>query len=93
MTCFPSFASLDEARPGAGERFTLRLDAVLENLRNFPHLAPVFEPPMRRLVVGNTGYGLFYTVEARGIIIHGLVHLSQHPESIRAKIRRLLGLR
>lgn len=47
---------------------------------------------MRRLVIGNTGFGVFYTVEDRGIIIHALVHLSQHPESIRARIRRLLGL-
>ncbi|GDX11848.1 hypothetical protein LBMAG57_36200 [Verrucomicrobiota bacterium] len=47
---------------------------------------------MRRLVVGNTGYGVFYTTEDRGIIIHALIHLSQHPEGIRAKIRRLLGL-
>ncbi len=87
------FASLEESRPGAGERFTLKLDAVLENLRQFPQMAPLFEPPMRRLVVGSSGYGLFYTVEPRGIIIHALAHLSQHPESIREKIRRLLSLR
>lgn len=87
------FASLGESRPGAGERFTLQLDAVLENLRKFPGMAPMFDPPMRRLVVGNSGYGVFYTVEPRGIIIHALVHLSQHPESIRVKIRRLLGMR
>jgi hypothetical protein len=48
---------------------------------------------MRRLVVSTSGYGLFYTVEARGIIIHALLHLSQHPETIRDEIRRLLGLR
>ena len=86
------FAELEERRIGSGEQFTLRLDAVLQNLRSYPSLAPVFELPMRRLVVGNTGYGVFYTVEKRGIIIHALVHLSQHPESIRSKIRRLLGL-
>jgi plasmid stabilization system protein ParE len=87
------FAALEESRPGAGERFTLKLDAVLENVRQFPQMAPMYEPPMRRLVVGASGYGLFYTVEARGIIIHALTDLSQHPESIREKIRRLLGLR
>ena len=48
---------------------------------------------MRRLVAGNSGYGIFYTVEARGIIVHALIHLSRSPETIRAKIRRLLGLR
>ena len=86
------FVELEDRREGAGERFTVKLDAVLQNLRSHPRLAPVFEPPMRRLVVGSTGYGVFYTVENRGIIIHALTHLSQHPESIRAKIRRLLGM-
>lgn len=86
------FAKQEDFRTGFGESFTLKLDAVLENLRNHPGLAPVFEPPMRRLVVGNTGYGVFYTIEHRGIIIHAIIHLSQHPQGIRAKIRRLLGL-
>ena len=86
------FAQLEDYREGAGERFALSLDATLQNLRIHPELAPVFDHPMRRLVVGATGYGLFYTVEQRGLIIHALVHLSQNPASIRAKIRRLLGL-
>jgi hypothetical protein len=47
---------------------------------------------MRRLVIGSTGYGLFYTAEARGVIVHALVHLSKSPEAIREKIRRLLRL-
>jgi hypothetical protein len=32
---------------------------------------------MRRLVIGSTGYGLFYSVEARGIIVRVLIHLSR----------------
>ena len=87
------FAELDERREGAGADFTRKLDASLQNLRGFPEMAPVFDPPMRRLVVGNSGYGLFYTVEGRGIIIHALIHLRQDPETILAKIRDLLGLR
>ena len=58
-----------------------------------PQMAPVFERPMRRLVAGTSGYGLFYTVEARGIIVHALLHLSQNPEAIRERIRRMLDLR
>jgi plasmid stabilization system protein ParE len=87
------FSDMEEYREGAGERFTLTLDATLQNLRKFPEMAPMFEPPMRRLVAGNTGYGIFYTVENRGIIIHALVHLSQNPETIRDKISHLLRLR
>ncbi len=35
---------------------------------------------------------IFYTVEARGIIIHALLHLRQDLAGIREKIRRLLGM-
>ena len=87
------FSDLEERREGAGEAFSKMLDGALQGLRGHPQMAPVFEPPMRRLVAGNSGYGIFYTVEARGIIVHALIHLSRSPETIRAKIRRLLGLR
>ena len=51
----------------------------------------MFDEPVRRLVVGSTGYGLFYSVEPRGIIVHELTHLSRNPQVIRDKIRNLLG--
>src|SRR5256885_2831408 len=89
---FHVFADLEEHREGAGERFVQKLDFTLEHLRVQPEMAPLFEEPMRRLVIGATGYGLFYSVEARGIIVHALIHLSKNPETIRQKIRRLLRL-
>ncbi len=87
-----TFDDLEQFREGTGERFALKLDVTLQNLKVQPEMAPIFQQPMRRLVVGSSGYGLFYTVENRGIIIHALIHLSRNPESIREKIRRLLGL-
>jgi plasmid stabilization system protein ParE len=86
------FAELEDRRDTLGEEFVLRLDATLETLRVHPAMSPMFEEPVRRLVVGSTGYGLFYSVEPRGIIIHALIHLSRSPETIRARIRRLLRL-
>ncbi len=76
---------------GAGERFVQKLDSTLQNLRLHPGIAPLFEEPVRRLVIGSTGYGLFYSIEARGIIVHALIHLSKSPEAIRQRIRRLLN--
>lgn len=86
------FSNLEEREQGTGERLVKRLDFTLGHLRQHPEMAPVFEPPVRRLVIGSTGFGLFYSVESRGIIVHALAHLSRHPDTIRAKIRRLLGL-
>ncbi len=85
------FAQLEDRGEGAGMRFLHKLDFTLGNLRAHPELAPVFEEPVRRLVIGSTGYGLFYSVESRGIIVHALIHLSRNPQVIRDRIRRLLG--
>ena len=85
------FAELEERREGASVRFVGKLDFTLGHLRAHPEIAPMFEEPVRRLVIGSTGYGLFYSVEARGIIVHALIHLSRDPDTIRERIRRLLS--
>lgn len=86
------FSNLEDHKEGSGGSFVERLDFTLASLRRHPEIAPVFEPPVRRLVIGSTGFGLFYSVEPRGIIVHALLHLARNPETIRARIRRLLGL-
>ena len=86
------FAELEARRENAGVEFVTRLDATLANVREHPEIAPMYEPPVRRLVIASAGFALFYSVEARGIIIHALVHLSRSPETIRERIRRLLRL-
>src|SRR3989454_11501392 len=57
------FAELEEHTTAADVRFTSRLDFTLGHLQAHPEMAPIFEEPVRRLVIGSTGYGLFYTAE------------------------------
>lgn len=85
------FADLEDFTEGTGHQFVHKLDTTLQNLRTNPEIAPLFKEPVRRLVIGSTGYGLFYSIERRGIIVHALIHLSRDPEIIRARIRRLLS--
>jgi plasmid stabilization system protein ParE len=63
------FSRLEEWREGNGARFVRSLDVLLQHIRMHPKMAPVFDRPMRRMVIGNSGYGIFYTVEMRGIIV------------------------
>ena len=82
------FSRFEEHRAGAGSRFEEELEARLALLAVFPHMGREYEAPFRRLLVFGHEHGLFYTVEARGIIIHALLHNRQDPDAIR---RRLLG--
>ena len=85
------FAELEQHTEGAGARFAGKLDFTLGHLQVHPEMAPMFEEPVRRLVIGPTGFGLFYSVEARGIIVHALIHLSRDPQRIRERIRHFLS--
>ena len=46
------FADLEDYSEGAGERLVRKLDLTLENLKIHPEIAPIFESPVRRLVIG-----------------------------------------
>ena len=59
-------------------------------LEAFPHIGPlVHRGKVRRVLVFNRFYGLFYVVENRGLILHALLDLRQDPESV---MRRLRGI-
>jgi toxin ParE1/3/4 len=76
----------EECQEGRGAVFMRHLDAVFEQLRRFPESGPVVHRSYRLLLVPGFPYGIFYTVEPRGVIISGVIDVRQDPLSI---IRRL----
>ena len=68
------------------------LKSSLQLLRDHPEIAPRVRraPRIRRRLLGpGSRYGLFYTVETRGIIIHALLDLRQDPQMIRKRLREI----
>jgi plasmid stabilization system protein ParE len=85
------YDELEDLSPGTGDRFLELLDAAIELLRQFPEMARIFEEPFRRLVVKDGRHGLFYTIEARGIILHAVEDLRRDPEELRRRFRKIKG--
>ena len=83
------YERLEESSAGTGDRFLELISAAIELLRQFPEMAAVFEKPFRRLVVRDGRHGLFYTIEARGIILHAVADLRGDPEDLRRRFRRI----
>lgn len=83
-----NYVRFEELNEGLGERFYRTIDYVLERIRQFPEIAPVYQGPYRRLVVRPFGYGIFYSIEGERVMIGAILDLRQDPHSIR---RRLLG--
>lgn len=63
--------------------FTTRLSEA------FPRIGPVVYRDVLRIFVFNRNYGLYYVVEARGIILHALLDLRQDPLMITRRLEEI----
>ena len=71
-----AFVALD--KPDAAERLAMRIVAVVESLRTYPHLGRAgAEPGLRELVIGGTPYVVLYRIRARRVIITTVWHAAQ----------------
>ena len=66
-----------------GDRFLLAIDRKLELLRTFPRMAPRTQrSKLRKVKIGRTPYGLFYTIEARRLMIIAVQDLRRNPREL-----------
>jgi len=78
-------------RRGEGEKFLLAVDRKLELLHGFPRLAPrALLEKVRKVKIGRTPFGLFYTIEGRRLMVVAVQDLRQDPEAIARIIRSRL---
>ncbi len=71
-----AYIALD--KPDAAERMATRIVAIVEALRNHPHLGRAgAEPGVRELVVGGTPYIVLYQFRGRRITITTIWHGAQ----------------
>jgi toxin ParE1/3/4 len=65
-------------KPAAAERLAMRIVAIVETLRNHPHLGRVgAEPGIRELVIGRTPYIVLYRVQGQRVVISTIWHGAQ----------------
>ncbi len=74
-----AYVALDN--PDAAERLTTRIVAVVEALKNHPHLGRAgAEPGIRELVIGGTPYIVLYRVRGKRVTINTIWHGAQRKE-------------
>jgi len=82
------YERLESWEEGTGDRFYDEVLSSVSVLEAFPHIGPVVHRgKVRRVLVFNRYYGLFYVTENRGIILHALLDLRQDPQSLMRRIR------
>ncbi len=71
-----AYVELD--KPEAAERLATRIVAIVEALRNHPHLGRAGnEPGIRELVIGGTPYIVLYRIRGKRITISTVWHGAQ----------------
>ncbi len=73
-------------KPEAAARLGARIIAVVEVLKDYPHLGRAgIEPGVRELVIGGTHYIVFYRVRGRRVMIQTVWHGAQLKNSRHSK--------
>ena len=68
-------------KPEAAERLATRIVAVVEALKNHPHLGRAGrEPGIRELVIGGTPYIVVYRVRGKRVTISTIWHGAQRKD-------------
>jgi len=74
-----AYIALDN--PDAAERVAMRIVALVETLKNFPHLGrPGAQPGVRELVISGTPYIVMYRVRGDRVTINTIWHGAQRRE-------------
>lgn len=79
-----AFVALD--KPEAAKRLITRIMAVVEALKQHPHLGRVgIEPGIRELVIGGTPYIVLYRIRGRQIVLSTIWHGAQRRKKSKGK--------
>ncbi len=81
-----AFEYYEGYQEGRGTVFLRHLDSAFEQLRRFPESGTRFHRHYRRLLIPHFPYGIFYTVEMRGIVVTGVIDTRREPDAIRRRL-------
>lgn len=77
--------------PGLGDRFLGEVREAVRLIEEFPRNAPVIARQVRRKVVFEFPYSLFYIVASEEIVILAVAHQKRRPLHWKRRIRNVTG--
>jgi plasmid stabilization system protein ParE len=80
------FRSYEEKQLGLGTRFMGEIEQSLNRIAPNPYQYEEVEPDIRRAVVHTFPYLVFYTYDADAVHVLAVIHGSQDPAYIKARL-------
>jgi plasmid stabilization system protein ParE len=72
-------------RPGLGAEFEARVDAAIEDAATHPDRHPQVHGDIRRLLVRQFPYAVFYVIEPRRLVVLAIFHCARDPAVWKAR--------
>ena len=67
--------------PGLGDRFLVSVRRTLERIGHHPEAYPMVHPPnLRRILLPDFPYGLFYLIEPERAVVTACFHVRRSPK-------------
>ena len=87
LEIFEAALRYEREREGLGFRFEAQVNTIFARLVENPYQFPVIEEDVRRALVRDFPYGLFFTTEADRITVLAILHLHRHPDTLKRRRR------
>lgn len=69
----------DEQKPGLGVRFADAIDETIKRMSTYSSAFPVVYGEIRRAVVRQFPYGIYFRIHQNRLVILGVMHGRRHP--------------
>ncbi len=76
----------ERRRAGLGARFVLCVEAALDHIRRAPEASTEVAPGVRRVVVRNFPYGVFYRIDPDQIAVIAVYHSKRDPRVWQSRV-------
>jgi plasmid stabilization system protein ParE len=81
LEIFEAALRYEREREGLGFRFEAQVHTVFTRLLENPFQFPVIEEDIRRALVRDFAYGVFFTAERDLVTVLAILHLHRHPDT------------
>ena len=88
LEIFEAALRYEREREGLGFRFEAQVNAVFARLLESPFQFPIIEEDVRRALVREFPYGVFFATEADLITVLAVLHLRRHPDTVETRAPR-----
>jgi hypothetical protein len=87
LEIFEAALRYEREREGLGFRFEAQVNTVFARALENPFQFPVIEPDVRRGLLRDFPYGVFFTTEADLVTVLAVLHLHRHPDNWKRRRR------